>query len=264
MEVGIIGAGPAGVAAASYLARFGVSVTIYEKDDVGGLLGNAWKVENFPLVDPLDGPSLVEKLRRRLKDPGITVRFEDVRRVRRKTVITDTSETAFDAVFVATGTGPMRLPELEVSDRVVYEYRRLPGDLRRLAVTGSGDAAFDGCIRALETGCEVHLFARGPAWKAVPHLVPRALDLGLQPHPGQEILKVEKGEKTLTLTTSTGRTEVDALLICIGRIPALPELDPDGEALVIGDAAHPHTRQASIAIGDGVRAAMELLRSAET
>ena len=262
MHVGIVGAGPAGVAAASYLARYGASVTVYEKDEVGGLLGNAWKVENFPLVDPLDGPALVEKLRFRLEDPNITLRHEEVLRVRRRTIHTRRGETAFDAILVATGTGPLRLPELEVSPRVVYEYRRLPAGIRRLAVTGAGDAAFDGSIRALEAGCEVHLFARGPAWKAVPRMVPKALDLGLHPHPGQEILKVE-GTETLTLTTSTQIWEVDALLICGGRVPALPELDPGGEAQIIGDAAHPETRQASIAIGDGVRAAMELLLRAE-
>jgi thioredoxin reductase (NADPH) len=264
MHIGIVGAGPAGVAAASYLARCGEAVTIYEKDEVGGLLANAWKVENFPLVEPLDGPALVGKLRRRLEDPLITLRREEVLQVRENAVITSHGERAFDAVFVATGTGPLRLPELEVSRRVVYEYRHLPSGLHCLAVTGSGDAAFDGSIRALEAGCEVHMFARGPAWKAVSRLVPKALDLGLQPHPGQEILKVEAAEELLTLTTSAGCWVADALLICAGRIPALPELDPDGGALVIGDAAHPHTRQASIAIGDGVRAAMELLRSRES
>jgi len=46
VEVAIIGAGPAGIAAAIQLKRFGFDTLLLEKDTVGGLLRNANLVEN--------------------------------------------------------------------------------------------------------------------------------------------------------------------------------------------------------------------------
>ncbi len=44
----IIGAGPAGIAAALQLHRYGINPIILEKDKIGGLLRNADLVENYP------------------------------------------------------------------------------------------------------------------------------------------------------------------------------------------------------------------------
>ncbi|HHI03008.1 MAG TPA: FAD-dependent oxidoreductase, partial [candidate division Zixibacteria bacterium] len=47
-EVIIIGAGPAGIAAAIQLKRSGLNPAIFEKKKIGGLLNNANLVENYP------------------------------------------------------------------------------------------------------------------------------------------------------------------------------------------------------------------------
>ena len=47
-EVLIIGAGPAGLAAALQLRRRGVDFMFFERQRVGGLLNNANWVENYP------------------------------------------------------------------------------------------------------------------------------------------------------------------------------------------------------------------------
>ncbi|MCK4538908.1 MAG: NAD(P)-binding domain-containing protein, partial [Candidatus Krumholzibacteria bacterium] len=44
----IIGAGPAGIAAAIYLKRAGVDFVLLESGEPGGLLRNAFLVENYP------------------------------------------------------------------------------------------------------------------------------------------------------------------------------------------------------------------------
>ena len=44
----VIGAGPAGVSAALYLARFGVNVAMVEKLAPGGLLLQTMEIENYP------------------------------------------------------------------------------------------------------------------------------------------------------------------------------------------------------------------------
>jgi len=47
-EVAILGAGPAGIAAAIYLKRAGFSPILFEKQQSGGLLRHAFLVENYP------------------------------------------------------------------------------------------------------------------------------------------------------------------------------------------------------------------------
>ena len=55
-DVIIIGAGPAGVAAAIQLKRSGLKPIVFEKDRIGGLLANANLVENYPgFPDGLSG-----------------------------------------------------------------------------------------------------------------------------------------------------------------------------------------------------------------
>ena len=56
----IIGAGPAGLAAAMQLKRQGIDPLVLERKLVGGLLLNANLVENYPgFVDGISGPDLV-------------------------------------------------------------------------------------------------------------------------------------------------------------------------------------------------------------
>ena len=47
-DVAIIGGGPAGVAASIFLKRAGFDIVMFEKNEVGGLLLNAYLVENYP------------------------------------------------------------------------------------------------------------------------------------------------------------------------------------------------------------------------
>ena len=47
-EVTVLGAGPAGIAAAIYLKRAGLHPVVFEKQQPGGLLRHAHLVENYP------------------------------------------------------------------------------------------------------------------------------------------------------------------------------------------------------------------------
>lgn len=96
MRAAVIGAGPAGMACADYLARRGVTVTVYEAEQrIGGLL--TYGIAPFKL-----DRAVVAKRAGILRNLGVTVVTGT--KVGRD-IEFDTIRAQNDAVFVATGAG---------------------------------------------------------------------------------------------------------------------------------------------------------------
>ncbi len=158
-SVGVIGAGPAGIAAADWLRRLGYQVTIYDRyDRAGGLL--TYGIPGFKLEKPV-----VARRTERLTDSGVSIvlNFE----VGRDATLEELRER-HDAVFVATGvynarrlSGPgvgsdsvvRALDYLIASNRLGfgdavpdYESGRLNAAGKDVVVVGGGDTAMD-CVR---------------------------------------------------------------------------------------------------------------------
>lgn len=156
-SVGIIGAGPAGLAAAERMRQRGYRVTVYDRHDrIGGLL--VYGIPNFKLEK-----EVVERRAQRLIDGGVTfelncnvgetISFADLR-------------AKHDAVLIATGVykpKPLNAPNdrtvvkaldfLIAANRVglgddVVEFNNgvLNAKDRRVVVIGGGDTAMD-CVR---------------------------------------------------------------------------------------------------------------------
>ena len=158
-SVGIIGAGPAGLAASEILRELGYAVTVYDRHDrPGGLL--IYGIPGFKLEK-----DVVERRTRRLADGGIEFRlnFE----VGRDASLPDLRRT-HDAVLLATGVYAARELEMPGTDSagVVaaldyliasnrqgmgdlvadYESGALNADGKDVVVIGGGDTAMD-CVR---------------------------------------------------------------------------------------------------------------------
>ncbi|KAF2958011.1 hypothetical protein AS159_06385 [Thermotoga sp. Ku-13t] len=261
MRVGVVGAGPAGVTAAVFLSRYGVEVTIFEKEEVGGLIVNAWRIENLPVFSPCSGEDLAKVLKERLEESRSKLICEEVLSIQGRSVKTVSATYDFDSVIIATGTKPKRIEEFEVNQNVVYEFKRLPRRIKSLAIYGAGDVAFDGALKAKHTGVsEVHIFSRSDRIKAVPRLVRLASHLGVRYHRAEPIQAVEDLGGRVRLFTKAGSYDFDALLICIGRVPNVPAIvKPSREVHVVGDASGSF-RQLAIAMGQAVDACMKILQ----
>lgn len=158
-SAGIIGAGPAGLAAAEQLRRKGYQVTVYDAYDRGGGL-LVYGIPGFKLEK-----DVVERRIKRLEDSGI--RFEFNTRVG-ETVSLSTLRDQHDTILIATGVYAAKdlkcpgsgakgvfpaLDYLTASNRKnfgddvpAYDDGTLNADGKRVVVIGGGDTAMD-CVR---------------------------------------------------------------------------------------------------------------------
>lgn len=67
-------AGPAGLAAALYCCRDGLKTLIFEKFQPGGQINNTDRIENYPGIERIDGPALVERMRRQAETFGAVIK----------------------------------------------------------------------------------------------------------------------------------------------------------------------------------------------
>lgn len=80
-NVVIIGGGAAGLSAALYLSRAGLSPIVFAGSPPGGQLMLTTEVENFPGNESIMGPALIETLRKQVQKFGTTIIDENVKSV---------------------------------------------------------------------------------------------------------------------------------------------------------------------------------------
>ena len=70
----IIGAGPAGLAAALYTSRDRFKTLMLEKLLPGGQITNTDKIENYPGIEHIDGPGLIEQMQKQAVNFGAEIK----------------------------------------------------------------------------------------------------------------------------------------------------------------------------------------------
>lgn len=106
-DIIIVGAGPAGMAAALYAKRSNKEVLILEKEAIGGQIALAPKVENFPTIKSVTGASLADMMFEQIVDMGVQFELEKVENITKEnnvfTITTDYKTYNALSVIVATG-----------------------------------------------------------------------------------------------------------------------------------------------------------------
>ena len=112
-DIIVIGAGAAGMTAALYALRNGHSVTIIEKNNIGGQISESPRVENFPTIKTISGAELADKLFEQITELGVEFKFGEVtslKKVDGEFVVTTEYDTfTSKAVIVAAGVGHRKL-----------------------------------------------------------------------------------------------------------------------------------------------------------
>jgi dihydropyrimidine dehydrogenase (NAD+) subunit PreA len=184
-RVAIVGAGPAGLACAAELRRAGVAVTLYERHERAGGLGDhgivSWRLPRESVATDI---AAVERAGARFV-LGTTIG----RDIAPATLLAEN-----DAVVVAVGLGhgkPLGIPgedlqgvvdALDVIGRAIAGVTAADAIGKRVAVIGGGSTAFDAAAAAIRLGAdEVTLFYRRSAVEcpAYPHAIDLVRRLGV-------------------------------------------------------------------------------------
>jgi thioredoxin reductase (NADPH) len=281
-DVAVIGAGPAGLTAAIYLARNDIDAALLDRSLVGGLARNANLIEDYPgFPEGISGPDLCARLESQLTNIGVLVIDRDVEEISRIgagfVLRTNAGCLESKTLIVATGTRPEALEVKgaeKASERIYYEVVEMD-DLsqgERVAIIGGGEAALDYALTLCGLGCSPESFCRGAAVKTNPRLMARFAQAGIPLHLNRSISEVRSVRDSLELSFSDGsRHTTDRLLAALGRTPILPKLGEgmpekfvvgeNGQTQVpglflAGDVRRGRDRHFATAVGDGMRAAM--------
>lgn len=280
-KLAIIGAGPAGLAAALQLKRFGIDFIWFEKNKIGGLLHNANLIENYlGFPKGVKGEKLINLFIDQIANLNIEPIFDEVNLLDYRddifTISTINDTYKVERIILASGTIPIRLSfkSIEVSKRVFYEVY----DLREtsgsdIVIVGAGDAAFDYAINLSRTN-KVTILNRSAKIKALKVLVDRVTNnnnITYLTNTDIKSITIKNGKLLLTCNSEKSKLEIntDYLLIAIGRKPNneflsksifedYKELVKKKKLFPIGDIKNENKRQTSISTGDGIKTAMEI------
>jgi len=287
----ILGGGPAGITAALYAVRAGLSPIIIEQMTVGGEIVATDRLDNFPAFpEGISGAEFGMLLQQQMENLNVPIKSAQVEKAvldkDPKEIVTSAGTYEGKTVLIATGTEPNLLGvdgELGLRGRGVSYCATCDAAFFRgkeVAVVGGGNAALEETIFLARFASKIYLIHRRDRFRGVKGLQDKVLAL-----PQVEVLwnstvsKIE-GENKVSglLIVQDGRERrlaVDGFFIYAGRKPNSAFLDKgmietDERGFIIttekmetsipgvyaaGDIRHTFLRQVITAASDGAVAA---------
>ncbi len=156
-DVIILGAGPAGLSAGLYSARFGLDALLIERGQIGGHLINQESIEDYPgFPEGINGAELGMKMYEQATQAGLKSSFGEATAL--KITGSECSVTAFEethrakAGIICTGLSPIKIglaEEEKLLGRGISYCAVCDGPLyrgKRVAVIGGGDLAVEDAL----------------------------------------------------------------------------------------------------------------------
>ena len=234
-DLGIIGAGPAGMSAAIYGKRSGLNVTLLDVSFGGGTVTINPVVENYLGMGTLTGSELAGRFREHVEQyvkintnenvSGLELIEDGVN------ILTEKSKISVGAVIIATGTEYRRLVvdgEAEFFGRGVSYCATCDGAFfrnKRVAVVGGGNSAAIEAMYLKGIADEVFLIHRRDILRAEEYYAEQLKERGVNLILSSEVKEiygdsVVKGIKVFNKEDkSTSELELNGVFISIGTVP---------------------------------------------
>ena len=269
-DVIIAGGGPAGMAAAIYTARAGLSTLIVEKMFLGGQMALTAEVENYPGVKRTSGAELALIMDAQTEQLGVqrkTAEITGFELGEMKTVRTTEGEARARALILAFGATPRKLDipgEEKFSGRGVSYCATCDGGFYRektVCVAGGGNTAAEDALYLAKLAKKVYLVHRREEFRAQDILMEQ-----VKKTPNIEIVTPCLPKEILGDTKVTGFTvshrdtqqektlPCDGVIVAVGVVPnaaVLPEgLATDEAGYVLADESTKTNLEGVFAAGD--------------
>lgn len=292
-DVIIIGGGPAGLAAALYTARAGLSTLVLEKLSVGGQIFLTYEVENYPGIEKITGPELIKAMENQALAFGALIHSDEVLSIGETgsglKEIKCASGASYKAIAVIIASGAsyrdLGVPgETALRGRGVSNCATCDGAFYRnveVAVVGGGDTAVEEGLFLTKFASKVHVIHRRDKLRAIKTIQDRAFanpKMNFIYDSVVEEIKGEKGVETLVIknlkTNAVSLLAVKGIFVFIGLVPhtgflkGTVDMDEQGYiradsemktavkgVFAAGDCIQKSLRQAVTAAGDGAVAA---------
>jgi thioredoxin reductase (NADPH) len=257
-RVAVLGSGPAGLTAAIYAARAGLSPIVIQGIQPGGQLTTTTDVENYPgFRDVIQGPWLMEEMQAQAEHVGTKVVWDHLSAVdlsRRPFRLTGDSGTQYvaDALVIATGAQAkwLELPSEEhMKGRGASACATCDGFFyrgKKVAVIGGGNTAVEEALYLTNHSHDVTLIHRRDSLRAEKILQDRLFaNPNINVIWDSEVAEFIGGGEPQALvgldlrnrrTGEVSRLEVEGAFVAIGHSPATElfkdQLDLDDEGYI--------------------------------
>ena len=296
-DVIIAGGGPAGLNAALYAARSGLSCLVLEKMFAGGQMATTSSLENYiGFPDGIDAVTLAMQMEQQAKGAGAEIRYDEIISVELQDEIKKitTKKETFEAktVILCMGASPRQLGadgEDRLRARGVSYCATCDGALykgKTVAVVGGGDTALEDALFLAKYCKKVYLIHRRDAFRGTHTLAEKVKALENVELVMSHVVTEIKGEARVSALTvenrkngSTHQILLDGIFIAVGTVPntdlVKEQLPLDDQGYVVtddamqtalpgvfaaGDLRQKLLRQVITAASDGAVAAFSALR----
>ncbi|BED91753.1 MAG: thioredoxin-disulfide reductase [Candidatus Improbicoccus pseudotrichonymphae] len=288
----IIGAGPAGMAAALYAVRSGCRILIFEREVCGGKMNTTNEICNYPGILSISGPDLSLSMLNSITDLGVDIEYEEIKDTsllgKTKYVYTESKKYSCKTVIVANGLKNRSLGckgESEFRGRGVSYCAVCDGFFFKdkvVCIVGGGNTAIEDAIYLSKICLKVVIFVRKSNFKAENFLVDKVKNIpNIFIYFETQITEILGREFVEEVVVQSGDVErkifVDAVFVAIGFYPdndAFKEISKNKYGYfksksncatnipgvyVAGDCREKKLRQIVTAVSDGACAADESL-----
>ncbi|MCR5847489.1 MAG: thioredoxin-disulfide reductase [Lachnospiraceae bacterium] len=145
----IIGAGPAGMAAAIYAKRARLNAVVVEKEGYGGQMSLTYEIDNYPGIPGVSGMELANKMKEHAMSLGAEIIYDEIKSINR-------TEEGF-VIHYETG-GVAESKGIVIASGATHSKLGVPGEEK---LTGSGVSYCATCDGAFFAGKDVAVVGGG-------------------------------------------------------------------------------------------------------
>lgn len=263
----IIGAGPAGLTAAIYAARYKLKAIVISKD-IGGYAALANKICNFPSYKEIKGLELINKIAGQVKDLGVQIIYGEVVKIEKseKGFVVSVNKKKYNTkkIIYAGGTAKIKLnvpDEEKFVGRGISYCATCDAPLFKnkiVAVSGGSDAALTAALLLSEYANKVYIIYKGEKFiKAEPSWIESVKrEKKIEIIFNDQIAEIKGEDKVEGVKLKSGKfLKLEGIFVEIGSVPDINfisslKIKKDEKGYIITDKAQKTNAEGLFAAGD--------------